>query len=102
MKLFGKKKTEKVEVEKVLNGEGCFAKVLGTGCSKCNTLSENVKQALTELEKDPCIEKVTDFADIAKFGVMSTPALVLGDKVVSMGKVLSVEEIKELIVNENK
>lgn len=77
------------------NGE-CFAKVLGSGCAKCNTLSENTKEALKQLGMETCIQKITDFSEIAKYGVMSTPALVLGDTIVSSGKVLSVDEIKAL------
>ena len=45
----------------------------------------------------PDIEHVTDFIQIASYGVMTTPALVVDGKVVSLGKVLSVEEIKELL-----
>lgn len=98
MKLFGKKKEKEVEVCDC--GESCYAKVLGSGCSKCNTLSEHTKEALKQLNMDTCIQKITDFTEIAKWGVMSTPALVLGEKVVSMGKVLTVEEIKHLITKE--
>ncbi len=111
MKLFGKKKelekeacgcggqcenNDSPEVE-VTQAQDCFAKVLGSGCAKCNTLSENTKEALSQLGMDTCIQKITDFSEIAKYGVMSTPALVLDNKVVATGKVLSVEEIKALI-----
>lgn len=72
-------------------------KVLGTGCSKCSKLEENTKKAIEELKIDASIEKVTDFKKIIKYGVMQTPALVIDDKVVAAGKVLSVEEIKKFL-----
>ncbi|WDV46662.1 thioredoxin family protein [Clostridiaceae bacterium M8S5] len=72
-------------------------KVLGTGCSKCNKLEENVKQAVKELSIDATIEKVQDIKDILGYGVMSTPALVIDDVVKVKGKLLTVKEIKELL-----
>lgn len=72
-------------------------KILGSGCKNCMTLAENTKAALKELNKEAEIEKVTDFAEIAKFGVMSTPALVIDERVVSFGKVLKPKEIIKII-----
>ncbi len=72
-------------------------KVLGGGCAKCNALEEAVRAALTELGMDTCIDHVTDFAQIAAYGVMTTPALVVNGKVVSYGKVLKKEEAKAII-----
>lgn len=72
-------------------------KVLGSGCAKCNALENAVHAALTELGMDTAIDHVTDFAQIAAYGVMSTPALVVDGKVVSYGKVLKKEEAKALI-----
>lgn len=72
-------------------------KVLGSGCSNCERLENNTKQAIQELGLDATIEKVTDIKDIMKYGVMSTPALVVDEKVKSMGKVLSPEEIKKYL-----
>ncbi|MCF6466014.1 thioredoxin family protein [Clostridium sp. Cult2] len=72
-------------------------KILGTGCSKCGKLEENTKKAIEELKIDASIEKVTDFKKIIKYGVMQTPALVIDDKVVAAGKVLSAEEIKKYL-----
>lgn len=91
MGLFGKKKMENTE-----NNLDARIKILGTGCANCNKLEENVKQALTKLDLDMEIAHVKDFSEIAKYGVMRTPALVLDDKVLSMGKVLSEEEVIEL------
>lgn len=72
-------------------------KVLGSGCSKCNALEDAVRAALTELGMDTTIDHVTDFTQIAAYGVMTTPALVVDGKVVSYGKVLKKDEAKAII-----
>jgi small redox-active disulfide protein 2 len=72
-------------------------KILGSGCNKCITLTDNTRAALTKLEVEAQVLKVTDFAEIVAHGVMSTPALVIDDKVVSVGKVLSGTEIEALL-----
>ena len=72
-------------------------KVLGSGCAKCHALEQATREALEELGMDTTIDHVTDFAQIASYGVMSTPALVVDGKVVSYGKVLKKDEAKDLI-----
>lgn len=72
-------------------------KVLGSGCAKCNALEQATREALAELGMDTAIDHVTDFAQIAAYGVMTTPALVVDGKVVSFGKVLKKDEAKALI-----
>jgi len=72
-------------------------KVLGSGCAKCKKLEENVRKAVTEQKIDATIEKVTDLQTIMLYGVMSTPALVVDDKVVSSGKLLSPDAIVKLL-----
>lgn len=72
-------------------------KILGSGCKKCITLSENTQSALANLGREAQVIKVTDFAEIAAHGVMSTPALVIDDKVVSVGKVLTTAEVEKLL-----
>ncbi|WP_224982996.1 thioredoxin family protein [Geomonas agri] len=67
--------------------------VLGTGCAKCTTLYENTKQALQESGKSAEVVKVQDIPTIMKYGVMSTPALVVDGQVKFSGKVASVAEI---------
>ena len=74
-------------------------KILGTGCPKCKKLEENARQAISSLSGDITIEKVTDLNQIMNFGVMITPALVIDEEVVSVGKVLSADDIKKLIKN---
>ena len=70
--------------------------ILGTGCTKCKKLYENVAQAIVGLEGYE-IEKVTDIMKIMKFDVIMTPALAVDGKVVVSGNVPSVKQIKELI-----
>jgi small redox-active disulfide protein 2 len=70
--------------------------ILGTGCPKCKKLAECAEQAAKESGIEYELEKVTKIADIMKFGVMVTPALVVDGKVKAAGKVPTVEEIKKL------
>lgn len=69
--------------------------VLGTGCPKCQKLTENAEAAAKEVGVDYEIEKVTDVNDIMKFGVMMTPALAVDDEVKLSGKVADAAEIKK-------
>lgn len=113
MGLFGKKK-ESTEKNACECGGGCGCgsgcgnnapqqkaaagvKVLGSGCAKCNELEQATKEALAELGMDTTVEHVTDFAEIAAYGVMSTPALVVDGKVAVYGKVLKKEEVVALL-----
>ena len=91
MALFGKKKEEKA------GGTGAAVKVLGSGCKKCNQLEENTRAALAQLGMDTTIDHVTDFAQIAAMGVMTTPALVVDGKVVLYGRVAKPEEVAALL-----
>ena len=72
-------------------------KILGSGCAKCKKLEENARQAISSLSGDIKIEKVTDLNQIMNYGVMLTPALVIDEEVISVGKVLSPDDIKKLI-----
>jgi small redox-active disulfide protein 2 len=67
--------------------------VLGPGCARCMTLYENTKKALEESGKSAEIVKVEDLPTIMKYGVMSTPALVIDGQVKFSGKVASVADI---------
>lgn len=71
--------------------------ILGTGCPKCKQLTEHAQAAVEELGIDAEIEKVTDINDIMQYGVMMTPALAIDGEVKSVGKVLSVDELKKMI-----
>ncbi len=79
------------------NTPDALVKVLGSGCKKCIRLEANAKQALASLGMEPLVEHITDLSQIVSYGVMATPALVIGQKVVSMGKVLRSDEIKTLL-----
>ena len=71
--------------------------LLGSGCKKCLALGENAKAAAAAAGKQAQIVKVTDIVEIAAYGVMSTPGLVVDEKVVSTGKVLTADEIGKLL-----
>lgn len=71
--------------------------ILGTGCSKCKRLTEQVEQAAKELGIEHQIEKVTDIEQIISFGVMMTPALAVDGQVKVAGNIPSIEELKRLI-----
>lgn len=71
--------------------------ILGTGCAKCTTLEKVVKEAVAKSGKFAQIEKVDDIMKIMEYQVVSTPGLVIDGKVVSTGKVLSVDEVVALI-----
>jgi len=71
--------------------------ILGTGCPKCSKLYDNVHKAVSQLSLDAEVVKVQDINEITNFGVMVTPALAIDGDVKKVGKVLSVEEIKELV-----
>jgi small redox-active disulfide protein 2 len=74
-------------------------KILGSGCVNCHRLEAVTRQALTDLDLDIEIENVTDPADIASWGVMSTPALVIDDDVVLVGRIPKSDDLKTLIAN---
>jgi small redox-active disulfide protein 2 len=72
-------------------------KILGSGCKNCVTLKENTEAALKEAGIDAEIVKVTELKDIMAYGVLSTPALVVDEKVVSYGKVLKPKEVAKIL-----
>lgn len=74
-------------------------KVLGAGCASCHTLLENTQAAVAALGLGVDVEYVTDMAKIAGYGVMSVPALVVNEKVVTMGKVLKAEDVAAILKN---
>ncbi|HSN57984.1 MAG TPA: thioredoxin family protein [Clostridiaceae bacterium] len=76
-------------------------KILGTGCDKCKKLEANANAAVRELGIEASVEKVEDLVQIMKYGVMSTPGLVINNVVKSVGKVMSVDDIKKLL-NDSK
>lgn len=71
--------------------------ILGTGCKKCRQLEINTKAAVANLNLTAEVAHITDPVEIAKRGVMSTPALAINGKVVSKGQVISPEQIQPLL-----
>lgn len=117
MGLFGKKKENKA-AEETRNSScscGCNAevhdeakaeasgssqisiKVLGSGCKNCQALLQNTKEAVSALNLPADVEYITDMKEVAKYDVMSMPALVVNEQVVSMGKVLKPAEVQKLM-----
>ena len=87
-----KSEEQKIAADGVLN-----IKILGPGCKNCVTLDENTKAALKQMGMEANVEKVTDMAAIAGYGIMSTPGLVVNGKVVSFGKVLKPNDIVKIL-----
>ena len=75
----------------------CCIKVLGSGCKNCQALYENAQEAVKATGLNVEVEYITDLQKVLEYGVMSMPALVINDQVVSMGKVLKAQEIRKLI-----
>jgi small redox-active disulfide protein 2 len=71
--------------------------VLGSGCAKCKSLYENVLKALEESDKSAEVVKVEDIPTIMKYGVLSTPALVIDGQVKFSGKLATATEIRGLL-----
>lgn len=115
---FGKKKEEEKkapacacscgcsanEAEKITNDccpeakEGiCCIKVLGAGCKSCHEQYENAKEAVKAMGLSVEAEYITDMQKVMEYGVMSMPALVVNERVVSQGKVLKAAEIEKLL-----
>jgi len=72
--------------------------ILGGGCARCNQLTEQTKEAAANLGIDIEIKKVQDYGEIANYGVMATPALVVDGLVKFSGKVMSAKEIEQFLV----
>lgn len=76
-------------------------KVLGPGCANCRTLERATREAVNALGLDATIEKITDYPTIAAYGIMSTPALVVDEKVLTSGRVPTPTQIRELLTSIN-
>lgn len=73
-------------------------KVLGPGCMNCKTLEHRTREAVEALHLDVTVEKVEDYQQIASYGIMRTPGLVIDEKVVLSGLVPKVDELKKLLL----
>ena len=110
---FGKKKEEEKQVPTCCCGSGAKAeepcccgetgsgvasiKVLGAGCKSCHEQYENAKTAVQALGLNVEVEYITDMEKVMAYGVMSMPAIVVNDQVVSMGKVLKAADVEKLL-----
>ena len=108
---FGRKKEENkgcccgTDAKKEMDTDCCCketgslnsVKVLGAGCKSCHEQFENAKTAVKSLGLSAEVEYITDREKIMGYGVMSMPAIVVNEKVVSMGKVLKVSEVEKLL-----
>lgn len=74
----------------------CCVKVLGAGCKSCHEQYENAKDAVKNMGLDTLVEYITDIQKVMEYGVMSMPAIVVNEKVVSMGNVLKASEVEKL------
>jgi small redox-active disulfide protein 2 len=73
-------------------------KVLGPGCKRCHALAAVTEQALGDLGRPTTVQHVTDYAEMARYGVMSTPALVVDDRVLLSGVIPPRDRLRELLV----
>lgn len=98
---FGKKKEEEKKAPSCCCGNPvdgiCCIKVLGAGCKSCHEQFENAQAAVKALGLPAEVEYITDMEKVMEYGVMSMPAIVVNDKVVSMGKVLKAEDVEKLL-----
>lgn len=89
-------KPEKECCQKAADGICCI-KVLGSGCKSCHALLEAAQKAVHSMGLAAEVEYVTDMEKIMQYGVMSLPALVVNEQVISMGKVLKANEVETLL-----
>jgi len=73
-------------------------KILGTGCPKCKTLEKLTREVVEQNGIDATITKVEDIIEIMKYGIMTTPALVVDEKVEIKGRVPSLDEIRKVLI----
>ena len=93
--------SEATEVVSTCCGEAvngiCCIKVLGAGCKSCHEQYENAKTAVKSMGLSVEVEYITDMEKVMEYGVMSMPALVVNENVVSMGKVLKAADVEKLL-----
>ncbi len=73
-------------------------KILGSGCAKCKTLEKLTREVVEQNGIEATITKVEDIVEIMKYGIMSTPALVVDEKVEIKGRIPSIQEIKNVLI----
>jgi len=73
-------------------------KILGTGCDKCDKAYDNAKKAIADLGEDVVVEKVEDLVTMMKYGILTTPGIIVDEKVLMTGRIPKVEDFKEIIM----
>ena len=79
--------------------QGLEIKVLGMGCAQCDSLERTLLGLLSELDLPASLEHITDIKEIARYGVMGTPALLINGEVLAAGKVPPDRKLREWLVN---
>ncbi len=74
-------------------------KILGTGCAKCHQLEQTTRQVVKELAVDATIEEVKDIKKIMEYPILTTPGLVVNEKLVCSGRIPSKSEVTQFIIN---
>ncbi len=110
MSLFGKKKEkseqpacccsgarESTKAKPVSAAGKLSIKVLGAGCKSCHKQYENVQEAVADLGIDANVEYITDMEKVMNYGVMSMPAVIVNEQIVSVGRVLKASEVGKLL-----
>jgi len=87
----------KNQFKNTINYKDMEINILGSHCSKCITLEKLTRKVLEQNGIEATIIKVEDIMEILKYGIMSTPALVVNEKVEIKGRVPSTEEIKQIL-----
>ena len=83
------------------NPKGLDVKVLGAGCTQCHTLTQLIMEVLTELKVPASVDHVMDIKEIARYGIMGAPALLINGKVVAVGSVPPRDRIKKWLSDAN-
>ncbi len=78
--------------------QGLDIKVLGTGCSRCHALTQMIMQVLTEINLAASVDHVTDIREIARYGIMGSPALLINGKAVAVGSVPPRDRVKKWLI----
>ena len=73
-------------------------KILGTGCDKCDKAYDNAQKAIDELGQEVRLDKVEDLVTMMKYGILTTPGIVVDEKVLTTGRIPKVEDFKEIIM----
>jgi small redox-active disulfide protein 2 len=100
VRVFGHRGSSSVRSNTIILEDGMLTiKVLGSGCANCHKVEELDKQAVSQLSIDASVEMVTDMKEIMRYGVMSTPGLVINERVVSAGRVPSLSQVTTMVTS---